>query len=104
MSSIEADPSCYDPTDWQLVRALRPYEASKYQMDLLAGWFEQEQQRRLSESKSKDVPVRHLLFHPGVVRTNIAVKSLNSHLLDCCMQLSFLIVRSIPSPLAFVIF
>lgn len=92
MSSIEADPTCYDPEDWQLVRNPKSYEASKYQMDLLVGWFEQQQQLKISEGEGAKVPVRHFIFHPGVVRTNIAVKSLNSVVLDYCMQLSFFIV------------
>ncbi|EJD00851.1 uncharacterized protein FOMMEDRAFT_21336 [Fomitiporia mediterranea MF3/22] len=109
MSSLEANPACYDPEDWQLVRNARSYEASKYQIDLLAGWFEQRQQRALSVSDKKreagfkdgnantQVPVRHFLFHPGVVRTNIATKSLNSNVLDFLMQLSFLMAHFLGS-------
>lgn len=90
-SSLEADPSSYDPNDWQLLNSEKPYDASKYQIDLLAGHLELEQQRELSAGA--DVPVRHLLIHPGVVRTNIATKSLNSCVLDSLMQLAFFIVR-----------
>ncbi|KAL5527086.1 hypothetical protein ACEPAG_5877 [Sanghuangporus baumii] len=83
MSSLEALPECYDPSDWQLLRNAKSYEASKHQIDLLVGWFEQQQQER------KALRVRHFLCHPGVVRTNIAVKSLNNVVLDLCMQLAF---------------
>ncbi|KAL5488351.1 ERG27 [Sanghuangporus weigelae] len=88
MSSLEALPECYDPSDWQLLRNSKSYEASKHQIDLLVGWFEQQQQIKQREER-KALRVRHFLCHPGVVRTNIAVKSLNNNILDLCMQLAF---------------
>ncbi|KAI5122148.1 hypothetical protein M0805_000795 [Coniferiporia weirii] len=96
MTSVEAYPSSYDPEDWQLIKSTRAYEASKYQMDLLVGYFEQQQHRALAAGSS--LPVRHFLSHPGVVRTNIALKSLNSVFLDYLMQLTFFIAHFLGSP------
>lgn len=96
MTSVEAYPSSYDPADWQLVRSARSYEASKYQMELLVGHLEQAQHRALAAGAPP--PVRHLLCHPGVVRTNIALKSLNSKFLEYLMQLCFFIVRAVSHP------
>ena len=94
-SSIEARADCYDPNDLQLIRTDRSYEASKYQIDLLVGHFEHQQYNALQ--KGQYLPIRHFVCHPGVVRTNIAVKSLNSTFLDLCMQLSFLLVSILKS-------
>ena len=94
MSSLEADPSCYDPDDWQLLCTEKPYDASKYQIDLVAGHLEREQQRAIVAGEK--IPIRHFIAHPGVVRTNIAISTLNSVVLDYCMQLAFLIVRTSP--------
>ena len=108
MSSIEAVPSCYDPSDWQLLDNDHPYEGTKYQTDLMVGYFEAEQQRRLlpyanSELSTGDgkerlkmelAPrIRHLLVHPGVASTNIAAGALN-WFLAILMDLAFYFVRS----------
>lgn len=95
MSSLEARADCYDPNDLQLIRTNRSYEASKYQIDLLVEHFEHQQYNTLQ--KGQYLPIRHFICHPGVVRTNIAVKSLNSTFLDLCMQLSFLLVSILKS-------
>ena len=93
MSSVEALPEAYDPSDWQLLRNSKSYEASKHQIDLLVGWFEYQQHLQREEKQGTEPKTRHFLCHPGVVRTNIAVKSLNSVFLDICMQLAFFTVR-----------
>ena len=97
MSSIEAIPSCYDPADWQLVNNNHSYEASKYQTDLLVGYFEEQQQELLLEvagdedTKAKAPRIRHLLVHPGVASTNIVATSLNC-ILMFLMELAFYFV------------
>ncbi len=78
MSSVQAN-SEYEPEDWQLVKTANPYECTKYQTDLLAGYFE-EQQRAYSKKayaiNKEDTPsqrksIRHILVQPGVVATSI---------------------------------
>ena len=110
MSSLEARRT-YGPDDWQLIQSKCPYEGSKYQVDLLAAYLDEQQRRNcvlgregedpalLSPSPlptsppSSSISIQHLLCHPGVVRTNIAIKSLNNNiLLDYLMQFAFLLV------------
>lgn len=113
MTSVEAEPSCYDPADWQLIKNERNYQASKYQMDLLVGYFELRQYQGKGdlppsshlngttvpvggsddEDEGAEPPIRHLLVHPGVVKTNIAGASLNNAFLEMLAQLTFIIVR-----------
>lgn len=78
MSSIEAHPSHFRIDDWQLLKCDFPYEASKYEMDLIVGHLEKLQinQMQSSSTEGSDVAderkVRHLLVNPGIVATNIA--------------------------------
>jgi 3-keto steroid reductase len=90
-------PSCFDPSDWLLLDNDRSYEGSKYQTDLLAGYFESQQQKRLLESateeeRKKAPRIRHLLVHPGVASTNIIGTSLGK-ILIFFMDMAFYIVR-----------
>ncbi|KAI9436551.1 hypothetical protein F5148DRAFT_1294528 [Russula earlei] len=59
MSSHAADPDVYDPDDWQLVDSSRPYEGTKFQMDLIRA--------ELSRRAGPSSPIRHFTVHPGVV-------------------------------------
>lgn len=109
MSSIEAIPSCYDPADWQLVNNNHSYEGSKYQTDLLVGYFEERQQKQVLEvaggdnMKAKAPRIRHLLVHPGVASTNIVATSLNC-ILMFFMDLAFYFVCYSASLLSIVTF
>ena len=98
VSSIEARASFYDPKDWQLIDNDHSYEASKYQIDLLAGCLEAQQAKQLVSSPvEKDdslMPIRHFLTHPGVVMSGIAASSLHHNVfLVWLTQLVFLYVR-----------
>ncbi|KLO19773.1 hypothetical protein SCHPADRAFT_817415 [Schizopora paradoxa] len=90
-SSIEAVPSCYDSKDWQLLKNDHSYEATKYQMDLLVGTFEARQE------DASDPLIRHLLEHPGVVKTNILTSSVNNFILEALAQMLFYLVRFLGS-------
>ena len=83
MSSVEAHPSHFHIDDWQLLKCKFPYEASKYEMDLIAGHLEELQLRQMQTSSKvgRDVAdderkVRHLLVNPGIVATNIAANAI----------------------------
>ncbi|THH11275.1 hypothetical protein EW145_g754 [Phellinidium pouzarii] len=80
MTSLEACSTAYDPEDWQLLQCELPYEASKYQVDLLVGYFEQQEQRMLDAGL-------------------IAVESLNNIFLDYLMQFAFFIAHFLGSPM-----
>lgn len=67
-SSLEAQPRWYDHADWQLLKTDHPYEASKYQIDLVAS----ELQRRSLQPGGEANVVRHIIVHPGVVWSNMS--------------------------------
>lgn len=104
-SSVEALPHCYDPRDWQLVNNDHSYEASKYQMDLLAGTLEARQHEKLKTAGGQvNLPVRHLLWHPGVVITNIARESLrNNWYLEVQTQFLFYLVCHSPESVSIIL-
>ncbi|KAJ8592431.1 hypothetical protein M405DRAFT_733316, partial [Rhizopogon salebrosus TDB-379] len=93
MSSHEANPIFYDPSDWQLTKTAHSYESSKFQMDLIA---HQLNQASLCE-ESDGLPVRHLTVLPGVAGTNIANVLLGT-LSSIGMLLAFYIARFLGSP------
>lgn len=103
MSSVEALSSSYSRDDWQLLNAALPYEASKYEMDLLVGYFETRQHKYIVRSGVNYQPkIRHFVTHPGVVGTKIAHASLSHNkLLIGLMQVVFYIVSSRPYTLRF---
>ena len=79
MSSLQATLD-YEPDDWQLIKTPYPYEGTKYQTELLAGYFEEEQRKRVaSHSPLEKEPlahIRHILIQPGVVATSIFLDAL----------------------------
>ena len=76
------------------MRSKQPYEVSKFELELLIGHIELQQRLQLDNSaKAGELPVRHILYDPGIVRTNIAVTALNNVVLEWLMQLAFLLVR-----------
>jgi 3-keto steroid reductase len=68
MTSHEANPMFYDPSDWQLTKTAHSYESSKFQMDLIVYQLDQASFREESDG----LPVRHLTVLPGVAGTSIA--------------------------------
>ena len=114
LSSIEALSDCYDPNDWQLKESTHSYEASKYEMELLVGYFETLQETETKSSASVEEngharlivngnedtsrrPIRHFVVTPGVVVTNFVAASLNySIVLHYLMQSVFYLVRTMP--------
>lgn len=76
----------------ELKCSTHPYEVSKFELELLIGHLELQQRLQLDSSKNEDLPVRHILYDPGIARTNIAVSVLNSMLLEWLMQTAFFIV------------
>ncbi|KAH9955571.1 hypothetical protein BC827DRAFT_1236492 [Russula dissimulans] len=63
MSSHAAHADAYDADDWQLVRSARPYEGTKFQMDLIRA--------ELSRRVGPSAPIRHFAVHPGMVASSI---------------------------------
>jgi len=59
MSSHQAHPDAFDAEDWQVVNSPTPYEATKFQMDLI--------RVELSHRWGPSAPVCHFTVHPGVV-------------------------------------
>jgi len=87
MSSHEANPTFYDPVDWQLTKTAHSYESSKFQIDLIAHQLDQISLRE----GSAELPIRHLIVLPGIAGTNIASALLGT-LATIGMLLSFYIV------------
>lgn len=87
MSSHEATPIFYDPSDWQLIKSEHSYESSKFQVDSVAHQLDQASLREGSDG----LPVRHLIVLPGVAGTNITSALLGT-LTSIGMLLSFYIV------------
>ena len=56
MSSFAAHAHTFDADDWQLVNIPQPYEASKFQMDLIRA--------ELSRRAGPSAQVRHFTFAP----------------------------------------
>ena len=66
MSSFEAHADVYDAEDWQLVDNPKPYQASKFEMDLIRA--------ELSRRAGPSALVRHFTVQPGVVNSSIDVQ------------------------------
>lgn len=64
---MEGQPCWYSRDDWQLVKTDHSYEATKYQIDLIASKLNQ---RSLEPGGESDI-VRHFLVHPGIVHSNM---------------------------------
>jgi hypothetical protein len=84
MSSFTAHPSAYDADDWQLVNSPRPYEASKFQIDLIRA--------ELSRRAGPSARVRHFTVDPGAVDTSISA-ALDNGLLAYLKVLMLYLVR-----------
>ena len=63
MSSHQASADVHDVEDWQVVRNPKPYEATKFQIDLIRA----ELSRRVGPSAS----IRYFTVDPGVVDTSM---------------------------------
>ncbi|KAI0035642.1 hypothetical protein K488DRAFT_18021, partial [Vararia minispora EC-137] len=89
-SSLEALPEYFDPDDWQLVKTVDPYHASKYHMDLIGA----ELNRRALQDRPQKI--RHILVEPGVVHTSIDLMLINTFL-HHLKHISFWLARFIGS-------
>jgi 3-keto steroid reductase len=93
MSSYAADPTAYDADDWQLVNSQCPYEASKFQMDLIRA--------ELSRRAGPSAQVRHFTVDPGAVDTSISA-ALDSGILTYLKVVLLYLVRSNSSRISFL--
>ena len=84
MSSFAAHAHTFDADDWQLVNSSQPYEASKFQMDLIRA--------ELSRRAGPSSQVRHFTVHPGAVDSSISA-ALDSGILTYIKILTFYLVR-----------
>ena len=87
MSSLEASPTAYSRDDWQGIKTDMSYEASKYQIDLIATKLHM---RSLEENS--EPPIRHLLVHPGIAESNMS-KDLVFSIIEYLKLAIFYIVR-----------
>lgn len=66
MSSLEASPTAFDRDDWQCLKTQKAYEATKYEIDLLA------HELHLRTSRSDNPPIiRHINVHPGISHSDL---------------------------------
>ncbi|CAL1702097.1 unnamed protein product [Somion occarium] len=92
MSSLEASPAAYNHDDWQCIKSTLSYEASKYEIDLIATRLS-----LLASSIGRDSPFRHILVHPGISESNMT-KDLVYSFLEIIKLFVFYIVRWCGSP------
>ncbi|TFK56202.1 NAD(P)-binding protein [Heliocybe sulcata] len=83
-SSLEAHRTSLDLDDYQLLKTDHSYEASKYQIELLA--------THLSRQTANDGKIRHFVGHPGVVHTNVFAAAL-TWFTDALKIMAFYLVR-----------
>jgi len=95
MTSLEAT-HFYRPEDWQLLETDHSYEASKYQIELLASQLEK-QSFQSEEQTNQRAKVRHVLIHPGIASTGIA-EHLAPPILASFMSFTLLAARILGSP------
>ena len=88
MSSFEARADVYDAEDWQLVNNSKPYEASKFEMDLIRA--------ELSRRAGPSAPIRHFTVQPGVVNSSIDAQ-LSTGILLYIKQIMLYLVRVSPA-------
>jgi len=77
-SSLDAYPDAYDHSDVQLRNGKLPYQASKYQVDMISAVFAQ--QERKAKPRSSEASIYHVTTHPGVCHTNNTAAGLVSFL------------------------
>ncbi|EIW79908.1 hypothetical protein CONPUDRAFT_106598 [Coniophora puteana RWD-64-598 SS2] len=70
MSTMTSRADDYDADDWQLLRTKKPYLHSKYQMELVANYFNLEPRKNPLEAFTFPQP-RHFVVQPGVVLTKL---------------------------------
>lgn len=90
MSSLEASPLAYNRDDWQCIKTDMSYEASKYEIDLIAT-----QLHLRSLEESPEPPIRHLLLHPGIAESNMS-KDLVFSVLEYLKLAIFYLVSNLP--------
>ncbi|KAI0079726.1 hypothetical protein K474DRAFT_1658817 [Panus rudis PR-1116 ss-1] len=91
MSSLEAASNAFYRDDWQCIDVPRPYEATKYQIDLIASRL------AIQSAEGQDPVVRHLLVHPGIAESNMS-KSMIGNVLEYIKLAAFYIARWFGSP------
>ncbi|KZT55329.1 NAD(P)-binding protein [Calocera cornea HHB12733] len=90
-SSMEADLGNFDPDDWQLFKNKSPYEATKYQQELIS--FCMDDQFARSEATRH---VRSLVAEPGICASAIYTETLG-WFLDKAMIFAFYLCRWVGS-------
>ncbi|KZT41237.1 hypothetical protein SISSUDRAFT_1017743 [Sistotremastrum suecicum HHB10207 ss-3] len=100
MSSLDAIAKEYDSRDWQLIKTVKPYEASKYEVDLLSATLDRIP--RLGDEKQDGGPnlarIRHFTVHPGVVATQIGFRIEKSWIDRLFKLILFYLARYLGSP------
>ncbi|EAU80573.1 3-keto sterol reductase [Coprinopsis cinerea okayama7 len=108
-SSLEANPTHYDSSDWQLRSTDHSYSSVKYQIDLVATTLDRIALSSSSSTSSSStsqpssitpsgkLPVRHFISHPAVSHTNVSA-ALVGPITNFLKLLVFYIVRFLGSP------
>ncbi|KAA1466053.1 NAD(P)-binding protein, partial [Dentipellis sp. KUC8613] len=91
VSSLEALPEFFDKNDWQLIKTAHPYEASKFQVEILGTHLD------TIARQDPNPKVRHLVVHPGVVYSSIDA-TLIPPILHKLKHLVFYLARWFGSP------
>ncbi|KAH8105487.1 NAD(P)-binding protein [Cristinia sonorae] len=86
-SSLEASPTTFNRGDLQCIKTDQAYEATKYQIDLLAS----ELHRRTLEATKPSV-IRHIIVHPGISHSDLT-KALIGAALEYAKLAFFYVVR-----------
>ena len=76
MSSLQALARFYDRDDWQLIKSDKPYEASKYQLELLVTQLERVS--LASYNPEKPPRIMHVIVDPGITNTRFSEKLRNA--------------------------
>ncbi|KAG8961676.1 hypothetical protein FRC03_005084 [Tulasnella sp. 419] len=74
-SSMEALPEFFSLEDWQAINTNKPYEATKYQMDLIGHACDLSS---VDEDEEGNPTIRHFVIHPGITYTDVFIAQLGA--------------------------
>ncbi|KIY62471.1 NAD(P)-binding protein [Cylindrobasidium torrendii FP15055 ss-10] len=97
LSSQTASPTNLDMDDWQLLKDSHNYGTVKYQIDIVASYLD-----ALAAVSTEAPRVRHIVVHPSVASTGIAMQ-LTGALLDQIKVICFIIARYLGSTIHIVL-
>ncbi len=80
MSSLDSEPTFDPKDDWQLMKTQHSYQASKYQIDLIASELEKRTVEALETGRASSMEetvaphgeIHHVIVSPGIISTNMS--------------------------------